>query len=240
MLLKTNGIVLNTIDYNDKYMLSSIYTETLGKVTYMIPKSKSRRARIHRSLFAPLTILDLEADHLPSREIQRIREAHNLYPLFSIPSNIVKTSILFFLSEFLSKVLKETDDYKSIYNYISYSIRVLEEIDKGLANYHIVFILRLTHFLGFFPNFENYKQGDIFDMLNGVFVSQQTMHRYFINSNESEMLANLGRINYDNMARFSFSRQDRLNIINKMLEYYRLHLQDFSELKSLDILHELF
>ncbi len=240
MLHKTHGIVLNTIDYNDKYFLSAIYTETLGKVTYMIPKKKSKTSRLARSFFSPLTLLNLEVEHQPSREIQRIREAHNLYPTLSIPSNMVKTSILFFLSEFLTKVLKETDDYKSIYHYISHSIRVLEEIDKGIANYHIVFILKLTRFLGFFPNFDNYKPGDIFDMINGVFVSHQTMHRHFINSEESKTLASLARINYQNMRYFTFSRQDRVNIINKMLEYYRLHLQDFPELKSLNVLHELF
>lgn len=240
MLLKTQGIVLSIIDYNDKYYLSVIYTDTMGRITYMIPKSKSKTSRLQRSLFSPFNILELEVDHQPTREIQRVREAHNSYPLFSIPSNMVKTSVVFFLSEFLNRILKETDDYKAIFNYISYSIRVLEELEKGLANYHIVFILKLTRYLGFFPNFENYKQGDIFDMLNGVFVSQQTMHKYFIKAEDSHVLSLLARINFENMDRFTFSRQDRIKIINKMLDYYRLHLHDFSELKSLDILHELF
>ena len=240
MLHKTLGIVLSTIDYNDKYYLSVIYTETMGRVTYMLPKIKSKTSRLQRSLFSPLSILELEVDHQPSREIQRIREAHNSYPLFSIPTNMVKTSIVFFLSEFLNRILKETDDYRAIFNFISYSIKVLEELDKGLANYHIVFILKLTRFLGFFPNFENYKQGDIFDMLNGIFVGQQTLHKYFINKSDSQVLSLLARINFENMDRFAFSRQDRLNIISKMLDYYRLHLHDFPELKSLDILHELF
>lgn len=240
MLHKTTGIVLNTIDYNDKYYLTTIYTEHLGRATYMIPKSRSKASKLQRSLFSPLSILDLELDHQTTRQIQRVREARNVYPLFSIPSSMVKTAIVFFLSEFLTKVLKETDEYRQIFSYLNYSIHILEDTEKGLANFHIVFMLRLTYFLGFFPNFENYKQGSLFDMLNGVFVEKQTMHRYFINATESSVLAILARIDYENMDKFAFSRDERLIIINKMLDYYRLHLHDFPELKSLDVLHELF
>jgi DNA repair protein RecO (recombination protein O) len=240
VLEKTQGIVLSTINYSDKYILAPIYTNTFGRVTYMIPKTKGKSTKVHKSLFSPMSILDLEVDHQLSRDIQRIREAHNAYPLFSIPTNIIKTSIVFFLSDFLNKVLKDTDEHEIIFKYLSQSIQVLEESQKGLANYHIVFILKLSRFLGFYPNFEDYDKGDIFDMLNGVFVKHQPLHKHFVNKNESETLALLARINYDNMHHFLLSRQDRTNIINRMLEYYRIHLHDFPALKSLDILHELF
>ncbi len=79
-------------------------------------------------------------------------------------------------------------------------------------------------------------------MINGgEFVSfQPPLHRHFLNRYDSKALSMLARISYENMHKFAFSRHDRLNIINRMLEYYRLHLYDFPALKSLDILHELF
>ena len=240
MLHKTQGIVLSTINYNDKYLLAPIYTNTFGRVTYMIPKTKSRSSKVQKSLFSPLSILDLEVDHQVSRDIQRIREAQNAFPLFSVPTNIVKTSIAFFLSEFLNRILKDTDEYEHVFTFLKQSIQILEDSDKGLANYHLVFILKLTRFLGFYPNFEDYAQGDIFDMLNGIFVSKQPLHKHFVNKTESQVLSLLARINYENMQHFQFSRQDRLNIINRILEYYRIHSHDFPALKSLDILHELF
>ncbi|MBS7119782.1 MAG: recombination protein O N-terminal domain-containing protein [Dysgonomonas sp.] len=195
MLYKTQAIVLNTINYNDKYLLASLYTSEFGRVTYMIPKSKSKTGKVQKSMFAPLSILDMEAEHQVKRDIQRIREAHLLYPLHSIQGNMVKTSIVFFLSEFLSRILKDTDEFQIIYNYLSQSIQVLEETEYGLAN---------------------------------------------INKIDSKALSLLSRISFENMHHFVFSRQDRLNIINRMLEYYRIHLHDFQTLKSLDILHELF
>lgn len=240
MLYKTQAIVLNTINYNDKYLLASLYTSEFGRVTYMVPKSKSKAGKIQKSMFAPLSILDMETDHLAKRDIQRIKEAQILYPLYSIQGNMVKTSIVFFLSEFLSRVLKETDEFQIIYNFLSQSVQVLEETEKGLANFHLVFMLKLTRFLGFYPNLEDYRENDYFDMLNGIFVSNQPLHNHYINRIDSKILSLLSRISFENMHHFVFSRQDRMNIINRMLEYYRIHLHEFQTLKSLDILHELF
>lgn len=240
MLHKTQGVVLTTINYSDKYLLVPIYTSAFGRVTYMVPKTRGKTSKVQRSLFSAMSVLDLEVDHQLSRDIQRIREAYNAYPLFSIPTNMTKTSIVFFLSEFLNKVLKDADEHQMVFSYLSHSVQVLEESDRGLANYHLVFILKLTRFLGFYPNFENYSDGDIFDMLNGIFVDKQPLHRHFVNRAESKVLSMLGRINYENMHHFQFSRQERLNIINRMLEYYRIHATDFPALKSIDILHELF
>lgn len=240
MFHKTRAIVLNTINYNDKYILASVYTDMFGRVTYMVPKLKSKAARIRKSLFSPLALLDMEVEHLPSRDIQRIKEVQTLSPLYSIQGNMVKTSLVLFLSEFLSRVLKDTDEYRIIFNYLSDSVQILEESEKGLSNFHLVFILKLTRFLGFYPNLEDYTRGDYFDLVNGVFVSRQPLHRHYVSGDESKVLSLLSRINYENMHHFQFSRQDRMNIINRMIEYYRIHLHDFQELKSLDILHELF
>lgn len=240
MLHKVKAIVLNTVNYNDKYMLVSVYTDKFGRVTYMVLKSKSKTARVQKSFFFPLALLDMEVEHQGSRDIQRIREVQLQYQQNSIANNMVKTSLVMFLSEFLSRVLKDTDEYDIIFSYLSQSIQVLEESERGLANYHLVFMLKLTRFLGFYPNLEDYHEGDYFDMLNGIFVSKSPLHRHFVNKEESKTLSLLSRISYENMHHFLFSRNDRIGIINRMLEYYRLHLHDFPNLKSLDILHEIF
>ena len=42
------------------------------------------------------------------------------------------------------------------------------------------------------------------------------------------------------MHRFALSQSDRNEIINTMLDYYRIHVYDFPEIKSLEVLRELF
>lgn len=239
MLHKTRGLVLNTINYNDKYTLAHIFTEDFGRVTYMVSKTRSKTTKVPRTFFTPLSLLEMEVDHQPSREIQRIREVQPLIKLYSLSMDMKKTSMAFFLSEFLTRTLKDINESRLMFDFLYHSIHILEMTDKSIANFHLVFMLKLSRFLGFYPNLEDYSEGRYFDMMNGEFVFRQPI-KHYINRQESYALSRLRRITYENMHKFGFSQQERINIINRMLEYYRLHLYDFPQLKSLDVLHELF
>lgn len=206
----------------------------------MVSKAKSKSSKVPRSLFSPLALLDLEVEHQTSRDVQRIREARPEAHLYEISGDMSKTSMAFFLSEFLTRVLRDTNDSKLLFDFLFQSVQILDMTDKSIANYHLVFMLKLSHFMGFYPNLEEYRENGLFDMINGEFVMYQPLHRHFLNRHESKALSLLARISYENMHHFVFSRQDRITIINRITEYYRLHLYDFPALKSLDVLHELF
>ena len=240
MLLKTKGLVLNAINYNDKYSLIPIFTESYGRVTYMVSKAKSKNSKVPKSLFSPLALVDLEVMHQASRDIQRIQEARPLSYQYSIASRMDKTAMAFFVSEFLSRILKDTNDSKYLFSFLEQSMQILEATDRSIANFHLVFMLKLTHFMGFYPNLEDYNENDLFDMINGEYTGRQPLHNHYLNRIDSFALSRLARISFENMHHFVFSRQDRITIVNKMLEYYRIHSSDFPSLKSLDVLHELF
>lgn len=240
MYLTVRGIVLSNVKYNDKYSIVHIYTEQSGRVAYILPRVKGKSGKISNNLFLPLNVVEMEADHQPNRDIQRIREAHVMQPYQSIPLDITKTSLVFFLSDFLSKVLKDSNDSNLVFEFIRDSMNVLDISDRSIANFHLVFMLGLTRLLGFYPNIENEKNHPYFDLIAGEFVASAPLHRHYIAKEGSIALQKLGRMNYANMHRFKFNREDRVSIINYILEYYRLHVHHFSELKSLDVLHELF
>lgn len=240
MLLTTQGIVLGNVKYNDKYSIAQVYTEEVGRVAYMVPRTKGRNVKVPPALFAPLNMVELVADHQPRREIQRLREARCVTAYHSIPADLRKTSMVFFLSDFLSRVLRDPGDSGRIFRFVADSMRVLEIAERGVANFHLVFMLRLTGLLGFYPNMEGYVAGDCFDLLAGEFVSVPPMHRHCVPKEACGAAAKLPRMNYANMHRFAYGRQARQEIVGYMLDYYRLHVQHFGELKSLEVLHELF
>ena len=240
MLHKTKAIVLYCLNYSDDYFVTSILTEEFGIISYLIAKSKGKKAKVPKSIFHPLSVLDLEVEHQNLRNIQRIKEAKVHFPLFSLLSDPVKSTISIFLSEFISKVVKEVQSNRFLFDYVLQSIRILELNDKMNANFHLVFMIQLSRFLGFYPNSSEYKKRMFFDMQNGVFCQYKPSHIHFLNPDESETFTLLLRMSYENMSTFRFSRNERKNIISKILEYYRLHLTDFSNIKSLEILHQVF
>lgn len=240
MLSKTRGIVLHSIPYNDKYAIVYLYTENFGRASYMIGRNGGKKSRVSKALFMPLSILEMEVDHLPKREIQRIKESKVCFPLSEICTDPVKNILALFVAEILYRVVKETEPDPRLFDYLYQSIHLLENTTQGIANYHLVFLLGLLRYLGVFPHIETQQEGYYFDMLNGVFIPKIPMHKHFLNKEESVVFARLLRISYENMSLYSFSRQDRVNIINRILEYYRLHLPEFPEIKSITVMQSLF
>ena len=217
-----------------------MYTEAFGRASYLVSRTRSKRGGLSKALFAPLTVWELEVDHQPKRELHRIKEAHACFPLTDVAGDPVKSMLALFLSEVLFRVVREQESDLRLFQYLYESIHLLEYADKGIANFHLVFLLGLLQPLGIFPNVEAYHPGDYFDMLNGLFTDDLPLHSHFLNESDSAVFVRLLRIGFDNMALFGFSRQDRHAILQYILAYYRLHLPDFPEIKSLSILQSLF
>ena len=166
MLHKTLGIVLGISKYTDKYAIAQVFTRDFGRVSYLLPKSRGKNSKTNPILFSPLSVLKMEVEHLPLREIQRLKEVERMGLFYNIGADVKKVSIVFFLSEFLSKILRETQNNEVLFDYLHRSIEVLEETDTELANFHLTFMLGLTKFLGIYPNFGHYSPGCYFDLLN--------------------------------------------------------------------------
>jgi len=240
MLHKTRGIVLHSIPYNDKYAITLIYTEEFGRVPYTTSQSRSRRSRVPRSLFHTLAVLDLEVEHQNLRDIQRIKEIKIHIPLVSILTDPVKSAMGIFIAELISKVIREEQTNRLLFDFLFQSVQVLELTNVSPANFHLVFMIRFSSFLGFYPDSGSYQKGTYFDMRNGVFTVNKPAHVDFLLPDDSAVFYNLLRMSYENMSLFKFSGRERQAIIHRILEYYRLHLSDFPEIKSLEVLHDVF
>ena len=62
----------------------------------------------------------------------------------------------------------------------------------------------------------------------------------YLRPDEASRIGLLMRMDFDNMRFFRMSRQERNRCTEIILYYYRLHVAGFPELKSLDVLRELF
>jgi DNA repair protein RecO (recombination protein O) len=240
MLSKTRGIVLHTIRYNDTYNIVHLYTEAFGRTACRVAHRRGGKTKTPPALFMPLSVIDLEMDYQPAKEIQRLYEARVCYPLHDIGRHPVKNGIVLFLSEILYRVARAKEADPHLFHYLFNAIHWLETAEQGVANFHLVFLMHLVRYLGVYPNTESYRPDCFFDLLNGAFTAHPPEHSHYLSRDESIVFARLLRMNYGNMALYAFSHTERQNIIRRMLEYYRLHLSDFPEIKSLAVMQQLF
>lgn len=240
MLHKIRGIVLHSINYSDHHKIIHIYTENFGRVSYLVPKSSGKKQKFPSSLFYPFAILEMEVEHQNLREIQKIKEAKHALLFSSILFDPVKMPMVMFLAEFMYKILRDEQPNQLLFNFVCQSLQILDLAEKGIANFHLVFMIRLSSFLGFYPNTEDYVENSFFDMRHGIFVRIKPNHPNFLSPGDSRYFRLLLRMDYENMSAFTFNRQERVNIIHRILEYYRVHFSSLMELKSLEILQSIF
>lgn len=242
MLQRTRGIVLHTFKIKDSQLIAVVFTQQWGRVSYITTIPKSHKAGGKHLLLQPLAEVEVEADMKPRSSLYRIKSVQPVQPLISIPYHPVKSSIALFLQEFLYRAIREEgQSSEAFYAYLSHSVRWLDLADRDYANFHLVFLLRVSRFLGLQPNIDNYRPGCCFDMLNATFVSSQPqVHAYYVGPAECGHLVNLMRLKYTTMHLFKMNRTERMRLLTLINDYYRLHLPDFPELNSLQILKEVF
>lgn len=241
MLQKNIGIVLHTLKYNDTSIIVDMYTQLWGRASFLVPVSRSKKAAVKAVLFQPLSLIEFEADYRSNSTLYRIKEAKSFYPFSTIPYDPYKSAIALFLAEFLYRAIGEESENRPLFAYLNHSITWLDACGDKYANFHLVFLMRLSRFLGLYPNLEGYQPGNYFDMLNACFTpTKPALHASFMDVADSSRLITLMRMNYETMHLFEMGRGERARCLTIINDYYRFHLPNFPLLKSLAVLQELF
>ena len=240
MLTKTQAIVLHSLKYGETRLIVDMFTRSQGRQSFIVSIPKSVKGKIKKQLFQPLTLLEIESDLRPKLQLQKLSDVRLASPFSSIPFDPNKLSISLFIAEFLYYALRSEQHNEPLFDYIVNSIQWLDAQTDRFANFHLVFLMRLSRFLGFYPNLDHYQTGDYFDLRESIFLSAPPVHRNFLHPQEAEKIQLMMRMDFPTMHLFRMSHQERNRLLEVSLIYYRLHLPDFPELKSVSVLQELY
>lgn len=240
MLTKTEAIVLHSLKYGDQRAIVDLFTRDHGRVSFIVSLPRSAKGRMKKQYFQPLTLLSIECDLRPQLQLQKLREVTLLQPLASLHTDPSKLAIALFLSDFLYHALLDEQQNEPLFDYVVSGIEWLDSCSDRFANFHLVFLMRLSRFLGFYPNLDDDGGDHYFDLRAATFTAQPPLHADFLMPEEARHIGQLMRMDYVSMHLFRLSRSERQRILHLLLTYYRLHLPDFPELRSVDVLHELF
>lgn len=240
MYEKLNGIVLHVLRYSDKNSIAHILTDLHGRMAFLIPQGSTKSARMRNAIFMPLSLIEFEGKIIPGKSLHSFRDAQSRFPLARIYSDPVKNAIAMFISELLSRSLQESEENRALFQFLDTSIRLLDDMDDGVGNFHIWFLYNLGVFLGIQPDTETYRPGYWFDMMNGVFTPSRPASPHVLPPSEARVMALLSRMTFSNLHRFRFNRHQRNDILETALTYYRLHNSTLGAMRSPEILKQLF
>lgn len=238
MQITTNAIVISSIKYGDSGLIVKCFTEEEGVKSYLLRGLlKKKKGKVHKSQFLPLSLLQINASHNNKGNLNSISEAKTTHLFQSLHTNFVKQSVVFFLSEFLSNVLREEEGENTIlFEFLENTIVWLDHHDQ-VANFHLKFLIDLTKCLGFYPDRANYDRGYFFDLSAGKYVSKQGAH--VLEGDDLGLFNKVLGMKFDTLEEKLFHKSQRVVALDLLLKYYQLHLTSFRRPKSINILSEI-
>lgn len=237
---KLHAVVLGVIKYSDKNSIAHVYTRERGRMSFLVPQGSTRGARMRNAAFLPLSIIEFEAKIVPGKELHSFRDLQRSFPLANLYADPMKSSIALFVSELLSHVIIESESNPALFEYLQTTIRILDSMTTGIANFHICFMYNLSAFLGIQPDASEYQPGDWFDLENGTFSRTIPMGQHKLRPEEAATLALLDRMTFSNLHLFRFNREQRNQILDTILLFFAVHNNTVGTLKSPEILKQLF
>ncbi len=238
MIVKTRAIVFSAIKYSEADLIVCCFTESAGIKSYLLRNIlKSKKSSLKASYFQPLTQLDLIATHKNKGTLEYIREAKVAVPYLSLHTNIVKSSLVLFLAEMLKNCIREEETNSLLYVFLEESLLWLDE-NESVANFHIFFLLQLSHFLGFYPDASNIDFR-YFNILEGNYQRSKTSE-YCLEGETVENLKQFFNKSLYDMGSVKLTKTARSNLLELILTYYKLHVQGYQRPKSLSIINQIF
>ncbi|MBL7875952.1 MAG: DNA repair protein RecO [Cyclobacteriaceae bacterium] len=219
MLHKTKGIVFRFTKYGETSIIVTIFTQAFGLQSYMVNGARSNSKRSKIALFQPLTLLDLVVYYKENANILRIKEVKCCHPYQSITQAVSKSAIAMFVNEVLNKAVKEQSHAEEIYDFIFRSLITLDQ-QQYFANFHLVFLLGLSKYLGFGPN-----------------LTEEIIGGHWMDQEEEKLLKKLMLADYETIIPMTYDQRQTLLI--SLLRFYGNHIDHFGEMKSLPVLREI-
>ncbi len=143
------------------------------------------------------------------------------------------------MAEIIRKTIREEEENRPLFAFIYDNFCRLDQSSQPIANTHLYFLLELSAYLGFLPGGEADEQTPYFDLSEGLFVSQIPSHVHYLDERHSILLHNLLCSSPETHHELKLTREERRGLLQHLLDYYRLHLENFPAIHSHQILYEV-
>lgn len=239
MLITTNAIVFRRINYSESSIILNLFTEKKGLQSYIHRGGrKSKKNNVSR-LFQPLAMLEIVAYYNDKSGLKTLKEAKLLHPYQNIYNDAYKRCIMMFINEVLLKSVKEEEANKPLYNFLSESFKLLDALEADTVNFHLIFLMKLSYYLGFKANIDRNAKESYFDLREGIYILFQPDHNDYLDLHLANLWQQIQKLDWQSIEEIKITNGQRRQLLNALLLFYKLHVDHFGELKSLEVLKEI-
>ena len=233
MLYDTKAVVLSYIRYRETSIIARCYTEAFGVQSYIVNSVRTARGSAKIAYYQPLTLLNLVVYHREGADINRISQVQFFDPTLIPSAEIRKSTVRLFLSEVLTRVLKEEEPNPQKFAFIFTSLQAFEHSDTHFENFHLQFLLRLMVRLGFGVT-------DASELYHQIYKLDQRFASASGLAHKEEQEAMQALLETPYFTPLVVPGALRRQLLEDLIRFYREHIADMPHIRSLEVLQEVF
>ncbi len=240
-LYTSRGIIFRIVKYGESSIICDIYTEEKGLRSYIASGIRNGGKRNRSAIYRPLNFIEIVAPEIEEVDkLTRIKEAALYYHFNTIDQHVVKSSIALFMLEVIRNTVRERHPDPDMFQFIENWMIWLDDIQKTSPLTGVKFMLELARVAGFEP-LNNYSSANkYFDLQDGLFKSSFDANHQFMDVEISQLSNQLMSIPRENLLDMRIDRIVRELLYENWIQYYKMHLTGFRDIKSLDVLKTIF
>ena len=235
MRITTEALVLKTLPHSDSRDVGVLYSRGQGRFSVLMPAAGKRRRRP-----APLTVIEGNVSFSSTSSMHKQYAYETAEPFSGISLSPLKSAQALFIADFLDRLLAESPGEPLLWDHIVSRLRHFSAMKRGAADFSILFLLSLLPFAGITPITDNYSPGSFFDLRAGTYTSFRPTHNDVLEGTEAGMPRILSRLNSRTAPIVCRSGKRRMEIIEGILRYYRIHFPTVAKVRAHLILSQLF
>ncbi len=239
MIYKTQGIVVKNTKYGETSMISKIFTKEFGLQSYIINGVRKRKPRFSPSLLQPASLLKMVVYHKDNKNIQRVKELKAAHIYQQLPFHVIKSSLVLYVLEIFYKSIDGSLRSPHLFDFLLHAFKFFDQKKSGIANFHLLFLVKLTKHMGFYPTNNFNEDTPFFNIKKGKFYSNIPSHDKFLTTTQSRNFSVLLDSNFSSFDQIQLSLPVRKQLTKALEQYYKWHIMGPKQLNSRPIIEEI-
>lgn len=246
MILRTEAVVLRSMDYGETSRIVTLFTRTKGKIAVLAKGARHPRSRFGSTL-EPMSYVQVVFYYKPGRGLQTLSESAHVELFHQTGRDLEKITLGLRVVELVQALLQEEEQHPIVFDLLLQVLHWLDDAGDNTANLLPYFQLRLATVLGFAPSVEREaveqlpEEGGLLALDTGAIVPLAGAARAGARASRTALraFAICARADLATIMRMRLAPDVRLELGRLVEDYLRYHVEDAYPTRSNRIIGQI-
>lgn len=230
MIEVVKAIVIHSVPHKDSTRIVYVLSDS-DQIITLYASGFGKKRSPQAAVYYPGNHIEIEVVKSQKSTLLKAKDANIISPWQTLQSDFYKSTVLTFMLECLMVYIKQGHVSNGLYDTVLNYLDILDNEDVDYANMPIVFLLKLSQYLGIYP-----ENGDgYFNIREGKF-EMRKHSSYGMEKEDSSKLACLLPLKPSDQLKEKMGNNQRRSLIKNYLEFLDFHIDGHMKVLSLDVL----